>query len=641
MNTQKTSNIVTEEIKSKISLSDIVQKYVTWDNKKSNPTRGNYWACCPFHSEKTASFTVDNQKNTYHCFGCNAHGDAFKFLMDIENIDFPEALRRLADISGVNLPEKINFDPVEKQKREIIQIINEEAKKFFVNELRKSENASIFDYLIKRGLRKDDVERFEIGVTSKRGELVRHLSSLGYDDKQIFDAGLSAQNDDGAYYERFINRITFPINDKNGRTIAFGGRDFTNNAPAKYLNSPETILFQKKNIVYNYYNAKKILEHESQLIVCEGYFDCIALSVNGFHRSVATMGTSMSVAQIQLLWQLSNLPILCYDGDKAGVNAANRIIDIIFPILKPGYSMKFIFLPDAMDPDDLLNKRGKNEMDKLISNATPLIDLFWAHFITSTGFGTPEDRANIENQLNKMMDRIENAEVKKQYKLEIKDRLSAYWKSKSYESNRIFFKTTKKKPSAKLLQKFRTNSEDVGITWQNSIFILSLIRCPELVAEFMEEISVTKLSDERVSALKENIFKFVIENKVKNEQSILLVNHLKDLGHAGLIDEIEKNVKGKINMSASNDVDIGDYKVKFRNVLNELEKQRLSNDLEAAKLSYFENATDKNESKIYQLKTELDDLKNRESHGHKQEPHIEKRFDDWYEENKSRLERKD
>ena len=641
MNTHKTSNNVTEEIKSKISLSDIVQKYVTWDNKKSNPTRGSYWACCPFHSEKTASFTVDNHKNTYHCFGCNAHGDAFKFLMDVENIDFPEALRRLADASGVNLPEKINFDPVEKQKREIIQCINEEAKKFFINELSKSENATVFDYLIKRGLTKDNIEQFEIGVTAKRGELVHHLSSHGYNQKQIFDAGLSAKNDDGEYYERFINRITFPISDRNGRTIAFGGRDLTNKAPAKYLNSPETILFQKKNIVYNYHNAKQIFANESELLVCEGYFDCITLSVNGFHKSVATMGTSMSASQIQMLWQLSNLPILCYDGDTAGVNAANRIIDIIFPLLKPGYSMKFIFLPEGMDPDDLLKKRGKNEMDKLISNATPLIDLFWAHFITSSNFGTPEERANIENQLNKMMDKIENAEVKKQYKLEIRDRLSAYWRSKSFESNRVFFKTTKKKPSAKLLQKFRTNSGEGGISWQNSIFILSLIRCPELVAEFMDEISAAELSDERVFALKESIFKFVIENKVKNEQSILLVNHLKDLGHAGLIETIERNTNEKMHINSLDDANIKDAKVKFRNILNELEKHRLANDLEAAKLSYFENATDINESKIYELKKELDDLKNRESYGHKEELYIEKKFDKWYEENKSRLERKD
>ena len=353
------------------------------------------------------------------------------------------------------------------------------------------------------------------------------------------------------------------------------------------------------------------------------------------------MGTSMSAVQIQLLWQLSNLPILCYDGDTAGVNAANRIIDIIFPILKPGYSMKFIFFPDGMDPDDFIKKRGKNEMDKLISNATPLIDIFWAHFITSSNFGTPEDRANIENQLNKMMDRIENAEVKKQYKLEIRDRLAAYWRSKSFESNRVFFKTTKKKPSAKLLQKFRSNSEEDGISWQNSIIILSLIRCPELVAEFMDEISLVELLDERVILLKESIFKFVIENKVKNEQSILLVKHLKDLGYAGLMETIERNTNEKIHISLLDDVNIKDAKVKFRNVLNELEKNRLANDLEAAKLSYFENATDMNESKIYELKKELDNLKNRESQGHKQEAHIEKKFDKWYEENKSRLERKD
>ena len=293
-----------------------------------------------------------------------------------------------------------------------------------------------------------------------------------------------------------------------------------------------------------------------------------------------------------------------------------------------------------MDPDDFLKKRGKNEMDKLISNATPLIDIFWAHFITSSNFGTPEDRANIENQLNKMMDRIENAEVKKQYKLEIRDRLTAYWRSKSFESNRVFFKTTKKKPSAKLLQKYRSNSGEDGISWQNSIFILSLIRCPELVAEFMDEISLVELLDDRVILLKEKIFKFVIENKVKNEQSILLVNHLKDLGYAGLMETIERNTNEKIHISLLDDVNIKDAKVKFRNVLNELEKNRLANDLEAAKLSYFENATDINESKIYELKKELDNLKNRESQGHKQEAHIEKKFDKWYEENKSRLERK-
>ena len=232
MNTNNTPNSITEEIKSKLLLSDIVQKYVSWDNKKSNPTRGQYWACCPFHSEKTASFTVDNNKNSYHCFGCNAHGDVFKFIMDKENIDFPEALRRLANQSGINLPERINFDPIEKQKREILFKVNAEAKMFFTNELSKPENKRVFSYLLERGLTSDDIHQFEIGYTAKRGELVSHLSSLGYNDRQILDAGLSAKNESGEYYERFINRITIPINDKNGRTVAFGGRDFTNKAPA-------------------------------------------------------------------------------------------------------------------------------------------------------------------------------------------------------------------------------------------------------------------------------------------------------------------------------------------------------------------------------------------------------------------------
>ena len=641
MNTNNTSNNITEEIKSKLLLSDIIQKYVSWDNKKSNPTRGQYWACCPFHSEKTASFTVDNNKNSYHCFGCNAHGDVFKFIMDKENIDFPEALRRLANQSGVNLPERINFDPIEKQKREILFKVNESAKMFFINELSKPENKRVFNYLLERGLTGDDIHQFEIGYTSKRGDLVLHLSSLGYNDRQIFDAGLSAKNESGEYYERFINRITIPINDKNGRTIAFGGRDFTNKAPAKYLNSPETILFQKKNIVYNYHNARKLLGNETQLIVCEGYFDCIALSVNGFQNTVATMGTSMSQSQIQLLWQLSNLPILCYDGDTAGVNAANRIIDIIFPILKPGFSMKFIFLPDGMDPEDLLKRLGKNEMNNLITKAIPLIDIFWAYFITSTDYGTPEDRANTENQVNKMMDRIENAEVKKQYKNEIRDRLSAYWKSKSFESNRVFFKTVTKKPSTQLLKKFKANSQESDVMWRDSMFILVLIECPELVSEFMEEISTIELSNDRILDLKEEILQFVIANKVKNDQSVLLQNYLKESGYSEIIESLEKSSSQKKYLNMLGAVNPSDVKIKFRNILEEYKKHRLINDLEDAKLSYYENATDLNEKKIYELKRQLDDLNYRETATYGQQQQTEKKFDKWYEENKLRLERKD
>jgi len=452
---------------------------------------------------------------------------------------------------------------------------------------------------------------------------------------------LSAKNESGEYYERFINRITIPINDKNGRTIAFGGRDFTNKAPAKYLNSPETILFQKKNIVYNYHNARKLLGNDSQLIVCEGYFDCIALSVNGFHNTVATMGTSMSQTQIQSLWQLSNLPILCYDGDTAGVNAANRIIDIIFPILKPGFSMKFIFLPDGMDPEDLLKRFGKNEMNNLITKAIPLIDIFWAYFITSNDYGTPEDRANTENQVNKIMDRIENAEVKKQYKNEIRDRLSAYWKSKSFESNRVFFKTVTKKPSAQLLKKFKANSRESDVTWQDSMFILVLIQCPELVSEFMEEISAIELSNDRILSLKEEILQFVIANKVKNDQSVLLQNYLKESGYSEIIESLEKSSSQKKYLNMLGAVNPNDIKIKFRNILEEYKKHRLIIDLEDAKLSYYENATDLNEKKIYELKRQLDDLNHRETATYGQQQHIEKKFDKWYEENKLRLERKD
>ncbi|MEK9794826.1 MAG: DNA primase, partial [Hyphomicrobiales bacterium] len=480
-------NNITEEIKSKILLSEVIQNYVNWDSKKSNISKGIYWACCPFHNEKTASFTVDNSKNTYHCFGCNAHGDAFKFLMDHQNIQFREALTILAGMSGVKLNPSNNYNPIEDQKRQILQTINEEASNFFRGELLKQENKQALNYLETRGLGAEDINKFALGYARGDGKLIPHLNSIGYNNNQIQEAGLIIENDQGNFYERFRNRIMFPITNPQNKIIAFGGRDLSGNSQAKYINSPETKIFQKKNILYNFYNAKNVRNTDRKILAVEGYFDCISLSVNGFPNSVATMGTSISQDQIKLLWQLSSIPLLCYDGDEAGIKAAERVVELIFPILKPGYSMNFVFLPKGMDPDDVIKDYGTEYLNELSNNSISLIDLFWNLHINDPDYGTPEERAHIQSHMNAMINRIENIEVRKQYSLHINDKLNAFWKSKSFESNKVFFKNKIKKPSSDLIRKLNVGNNNLVYKKEEIYLIQALLNYPEILSDHSDD----------------------------------------------------------------------------------------------------------------------------------------------------------
>ena len=634
-------NIV-DEIKSKVVLSDIIQKYVAWDTRKTNSTKGIYWACCPFHSEKTPSFTVDNIKKTYHCFGCNASGDAYQFLMDIDNISFLEALTKMANHCGVKLPEKGNFDPVENQKREILYKINSEASDFYIKELNKSENNHKFEYLKKRGLTTENINFFKIGYAKGRGELISYLQSCGYNNRQIFDAGLIIENDKGEYFERFRDRIIFPITDTTNRVIAFGGRDLSGKAPAKYLNSPETKLFQKKSIIYNFYNARKSFKPDKKLIVTEGYFDTIALVINGYESSVASMGTSLSVEQINQLWQISSQPLLCYDGDTAGKNAAIRVIELIFPILKPSFSMNFLFLPDAMDPDDLLTNHGSDALNPLITSSVSLIDLFWDRYMSLSDYGTPEGRAKIESNMMNMISKIQDMEVRKHYKLEITSKLSAYWKSKSFESNKIFF--IKKKanlPSEELISKSNKKRIPDSISKEEALYLSTIIRYPELTGGFLDQIASIKFHNENTDLINKQIIDFIVTNRIKNEQFNSITEYLNENGFLKILDDISNFDFEKIYDFLSKQQELSKVEEKFKNILVEVNKHQLIWKLEEAKSNYSDSPTEENASKLEDLKHRLQKIRTDAYVITTDNQKNKKGFDKWYEENKSRLQKKD
>lgn len=630
-------NNITEEIKSKILLSEVIQNYVNWDSKKSNISKGIYWACCPFHNEKTASFTVDNSKNTYHCFGCNAHGDAFKFLMDHQNIQFREALTILAGMSGVKLNPSNNYNPIEDQKRQILQTINEEASNFFRGELLKQENKQALNYLETRGLGAEDINKFALGYARGDGKLIPHLNSIGYNNNQIQEAGLIIENDQGNFYERFRNRIIFPITNPQNKIIAFGGRDLSGNSQAKYINSPETKIFQKKNILYNFYNAKNVRNPDRKMLAVEGYFDCISLSVNGFPNSVATMGTSISQDQIKLLWQLSSIPLLCYDGDEAGIKAAERVVELIFPILKPGYSMNFVFLPKGMDPDDVIKDYGTEYLNELSNNSISLIDLFWNLHINDPDYGTPEERAHIQSHMNAMINRIENIEVRKQYSLHINDKLNAFWKSKSFESNKVFFKNKIKKPSSDLIRKLNVGNNNLVYKKEEIYLIQALLNYPEILSDHSDDLITIKLSDDKLDKLRSEIIDTIYSKKITNQNVSHLGSILVEKGFEEILNSINTEYKEFEIKHLANKEQQMELKYWFRNLIYELRKHDLNRKIETTKQEYIRNNSKENEEKLFKLKDELSSL----NELHKSDVHdigtISNSFDDWYEKNKSRL----
>jgi len=630
-------NNITEEIKSKILLSEVIQNYVNWDSKKSNISKGIYWACCPFHNEKTASFTVDNSKNTYHCFGCNAHGDAFKFLMDHQNIQFREALTILAGMSGVKLNPSNNYNPIEDQKRQILQTINEEASNFFRGELLKQENKQALNYLETRGLGAEDINKFALGYARGDGKLIPHLNSIGYSNNQIQEAGLIIESDQGNFYERFRNRIMFPITNPQNKIIAFGGRDLSGNSQAKYINSPETRIFQKKNILYNFYNAKNVRDTDRKILAVEGYFDCISLSVNGFPNSVATMGTSLSQDQIKLLWQLSSIPLLCYDGDEAGSKAAERVVELIFPILKPGYSMNFVFLPKGMDPDDVIKDYGTEYLNELSNNSISLIDLFWNLHINDPDYGTPEERAHIQSHMNAMINRIENIEVRKQYSLHINDKLNAFWKSKSFESNKIFFKNKIRKPSSDLIRKLNAGNNNLVYKKEEIYLIQALLNYPEILSDHSDDVITLKLSDDKLDKLRSEIIDTIYSKKITNQNVSLLASILVEKGFEEILNSINTEYKEFGIKYLANKEQQKELKDWLKNLIYELKKHDLNRKIEANKQEYIRNNSKENEEKLFKLKDELSSLNELHKSDVNDIVAISNSFDDWYEKNKSRL----
>ncbi len=411
-----------DELRGRLSLAQVVGRKVMWDNRKSNPGKGDMWAPCPFHQEKTASFHVDDRKGYYYCFGCHAKGDAISFVRETENVEFVEAIRILADEAGLPMPERDPQARAKADRRTQLAEVMEMAVQFFRLQLKTGAGTAARTYITeRRGLTQKALEHWEIGYAPQGWQnLADHLKGKGVDPELMLAAGLVRASDKGREpYDTFRDRLMFPIRDGRGRCIAFGGRAMDPNDNAKYLNSPETELFDKSRALYNHAPAREAAGRGQPLLVAEGYMDVIALSEAGFAATVAPLGTAITEHQLALMWRIADEPIIALDGDTAGLRAALRLIDVALPLLQAGKSLRFALLPEGKDPDDLLKASGAAAMDKVIEAARPMVGLLWQQETEGKRFDSPERKAALDKALRERLKLIVDPSIRRHYGDEI------------------------------------------------------------------------------------------------------------------------------------------------------------------------------------------------------------------------------
>jgi DNA primase len=412
-----------DDIRARLPVSQVVARKVAL-KRAGREMKG----LSPFKQERTPSFFVNDHKGSWFDFSSGQNGDIFKFVMLTEGLSFPEAVEQLAEEAGLAVPKAGPHEAEQEGERGRLHALLEASERFFEAQLAGSGGAEARRYLDRRGLGADTIARFRLGYApNARWALKEHLAKAGFSTADMAASGMLVAGDDiPVSYDRFRHRIIFPITDLKGRVIAFGGRALDADAPAKYLNSPETPLFHKGGILYNAHDARGMAHEKGRVIVVEGYMDVIALAQAGFAHTVAPLGTALTEDQVRLLWRMVPEPILCFDGDAAGRRAAFRAVETVLPHLKPGFSVQFAFLQDGLDPDDLIRQYGAAAFQEILDNKTsPLFDVLIEREEQREPAVTPEQRASLEARLQALVARIGDRGVRDQYERELRQTL---WK---------------------------------------------------------------------------------------------------------------------------------------------------------------------------------------------------------------------
>ncbi|MBK5264194.1 MAG: DNA primase [Alphaproteobacteria bacterium] len=522
-----------DELRARTTLSTLIGKTV-----KVQKAGREYKACCPFHNEKTPSFTINDEKGFYHCFGCGAHGDVISWMTDQRGLPFMDAVKDLATTAGMDVPAP---DPKAARRAEEAATLHDvmsAAQDWFVEQLQGLDGAQARDYLKRRGISDATARTFGFGLSpDSRGRLKDALKSHG--EPRLIEAGLlidpdGAEPDGGLQkkrdsYDRFRGRLMIPIRDPRGRVIAFGGRILGSGEP-KYLNSPDTPLFDKGRTLYNLDRAAPATRQTGRVIVVEGYMDVVALAQAGFGETVAPLGTALTEHQIERLWKMVEVPILCFDGDAAGQKAAIRAAMRALPLLRPGHSLAFATLPAGQDPDDLIRAEGGAAFEAILRKAEPLVDRLWSHEVASAPLDTPEQRAGLKQRLRDIVTQIGHDDVRSLYGQAFRERLDGLFYKR--RQNSFAQPSRDRRPWQK--GSFRPAFEPVGgearaISGSGMEGILlrgvlsGLIRYPMEIRAHLEELSHLQIADSQMAALMEFLLSSGMTKEILDTDALLTI----------------------------------------------------------------------------------------------------------------------
>jgi len=479
-----------EDLRQRVPLSDVVGRRVKLIRKGRRHS-----GLCPFHAEKTPSFSVVDDDGFYHCFGCGVHGDAISFLREMDGLEFMEAVERLAEMAGLAVPRTVPQDPAKSRQRKAALDILEETTLFFEAALRHDDGRDATRYLKQRGLDSTIVKTYRIGYSPRMG-LRAALKGKGFSDEDMLVAGVIRKSDrDSSLYDYFRDRVMFPIENRQGKVIAFGARALGDAQP-KYLNSGEGPTFSKKAVLYGWVQAREGLRRNLPLVVAEGYMDVIAIHHSGAAAAVAPLGTALTPEQIALLWKLHDEPVLCFDGDAAGQRAQTRVLERILPLLEPGRSARLALLPEGKDPDDLIAASGPTGFSKVIGTARSLVDSLWEQSQAEFDIRQPEARAQFWQAVRGHVRSIGNNQVRSAYGDEIESRIAAM-------RNQI-------RGTFSMVAPRRASRPQTGLINRHRAVVALLLAHPSLVSANFEALSMLDSGDQSLESLKKALIDAVI-----------------------------------------------------------------------------------------------------------------------------------
>lgn len=506
-----------DEVRARTSLSQLIGAS-TKLTRAGNEMKG----CCPFHHEKTPSFYVNDDKGFYHCFGCSAHGDAIRWMTEQRGLPFIDAVKELAAVAGLEMPAQDRREVERAERAKGLHEACADAATWFSDQLHGLAGSAARAVLERRGIKAETARSFGLGFApDSRGKLKGALKDYG--EPMLVEAGLLIQVEGKDTYDRFRGRLMIPICDARGRTIAFGGRVIGDGEP-KYLNSPDTPLFDKGRTLYNLDRAAGPARKAGRVIVAEGYMDVIALAQAGIAEAVAPLGTALTEAQMERLWRLTDVPVLCFDGDGAGQKAALRAARRALPLLQPGRSLAFATLPAGQDPDDLVRSGGAAAMEAVLRQTQPLVERLWAEEVAAEPLDTPEQRAGLRRRLDDLANIITDPSVRREYQEDFRQRLY----ERSRPPRRSFEPRVREAgrrgkwtppPSPASARAKAVNSGGIDRILGKAV-LAGLIRHPAEIARHMEVLGSLKLADTALARLFEAVVDVALEDRSRRDQAL-------------------------------------------------------------------------------------------------------------------------